>query len=152
MFKIQIKLLLTKSPTLTEKIRIFSSVLVLRGICLCGCYYMIKYSIYNDFSAFSKKFNHQPKTLNKINLSHHGIQWDKIIYIFFVIWYSINSFRCERKLNLITKGSSSEKFEKPRCRIIWRFYSIPKLFSYQRSIWTTLGRYGFMPFWYHTWI
>ena len=31
---------------------------------------MIKYSSYNDFSVFCKKFNFEPETISEINPSH----------------------------------------------------------------------------------
>ena len=44
-----------KNPILTKEIQYFidKSVLVLPGICWCGYYYIIYYSIYN-FSVFCK--------------------------------------------------------------------------------------------------
>ena len=56
MNKIEFKLLLMKNPTITKEIWIFTLVKSVSGICWCGCYDMIQYSIHN-FSAFCKNFN-----------------------------------------------------------------------------------------------
>ena len=60
--KIKIQSLLTKNPVLTQEIRIFICWLSFSST-RYWCYYMIQYSIYNNFSIFCKNVNCETESI-----------------------------------------------------------------------------------------
>ena len=109
---IRIKIIINENLTLTEETRSSSveSVSVLPTICWCECYFMIQYSISNNFSVFCKNSNLENESIKKpqSHLTWHPVRLRENVDDIQLIY--------EWKLNLVIMGGSSS-----RKRVLYNF-------------------------------